>query len=664
MSPPGTGSYGPPDSPAARDDDRPRPAAAGPPPGRRPRPSAADRPGAACPSRGRTVRCRVVGGLCDARQRGDQVSQPRVRRPRRRAAVLNEALARAAARGEPQALLIGGEAGVGKSRLVEEFTGAARAAGAVIAIGGCVEVGADGLPFAPFSAALRALRRAAARRAGRRGRRPGGGAGPAAARARRDRPAPAREDGTARLFELTVRMLERIAAERTVVLVLEDLHWADASTRHLLAYLFRTLRRGRLVVVATYRADDIHRRHPLRPLLAELDRLRSVAPHRTGPLHPRRGPPPARRDPRRRARTAPGGRDIRALRRQRLLRRGTRRVPRPRRLLPRPQRLPARPAARPRRGPARERPAGRADRRRGRLHRGVPAARRRRPARRGQAHRGAAGRRRREHPAARVGRRRLPLPPLPGPRGRQRRPAARRVLAPQPPLRRSAGGRPLARPGRRAHHPAGHLLVPRARRGQGAARRAARLRRGPPPARLRRATAAAHGRWNCGTRSPRRCATGCGPSTTAGSYPACGRDPRDRAALRYLDLLAESVEAARLCGDRERALKLAKKALRLIEAERPVRGRPAARRLVLDPALPADPEPGARRRLGRDRHRPGAGARASALGRARRGAGRRRQLGHAAHAGTRIARRGRTGRRLRQAGGQRGDRAQRRAHAR
>ncbi|WP_153176025.1 AAA family ATPase, partial [Streptomyces sp. E2N171] len=64
------------------------------------------------------------------------------------------------------------------------------------------------------------------------------------------------------------RLLERVAAEHTVVLVLEDLHWADASTRHLLAYLFRTLRTGRLVVLATYRSDDIHRRHPLRPLLA------------------------------------------------------------------------------------------------------------------------------------------------------------------------------------------------------------------------------------------------------------------------------------------------------------------------------------------------------------------------------------------------------------
>ncbi len=80
----------------------------------------------------------------------------------------------------------------------------------------------------------------------------------------------------ARLFELTARLLERVAARHTVVLVLEDLHWADASTRHLIAYLFRTLRTGRLVVLATYRSDDIHRRHPLRPLLAELDRLRTV----------------------------------------------------------------------------------------------------------------------------------------------------------------------------------------------------------------------------------------------------------------------------------------------------------------------------------------------------------------------------------------------------
>ncbi|NGO07701.1 AAA family ATPase [Streptomyces sp. HC44] len=188
---------------------------------------------------------------------------------------LNDALARATA-GEPQALLVGGEAGVGKTRFIEEFATAAVRGGTVVALGGCVEIGADGLPFAPFSTALRALRRQlpdelAAAAAGQEEELarllPELGD---TSRGRHD------EEGMARLFELTVRLLERVAADRTVVVLLEDLHWADASTRHLLAYLFRTLRSGRLVVVATYRADDVHRRHPLRPLLAELDRLRTV----------------------------------------------------------------------------------------------------------------------------------------------------------------------------------------------------------------------------------------------------------------------------------------------------------------------------------------------------------------------------------------------------
>ncbi|MCQ9180471.1 AAA family ATPase [Streptomyces sp. IBSBF 2953] len=188
---------------------------------------------------------------------------------------LNEALSRAAT-GEQQALLIGGEAGVGKTRLVEEFASAAGRRGAVVALGGCVEIGADGLPFAPFSTALRALRRAlpdelAACAAGQEQEL--ARLLPELGQSRTGRHD---EEGMARLFELTARLLERVAAEHTVVLVLEDLHWADASTRHLLSYLLRTLRTGRLVVLATYRADDIHRRHPLRPLLAELDRLRTV----------------------------------------------------------------------------------------------------------------------------------------------------------------------------------------------------------------------------------------------------------------------------------------------------------------------------------------------------------------------------------------------------
>ncbi|GAA2225563.1 LuxR family transcriptional regulator [Streptomyces amakusaensis] len=190
-------------------------------------------------------------------------------------------LASAARAGGPQALLVGGEAGVGKTRLIEELlTGACRE-GAVVIVGGCVEIGAEGLPFAPFATALRALERLLpgelaaaaegheeelARLLPELGPRPR----PRGEHSRYD------EQDMARLFELTVRLLERISAERTVVLVLEDIHWADASTRHLLSYIFRTLRRGRLVAIATYRSDDVHRRHPLRPFLAETERLRTV----------------------------------------------------------------------------------------------------------------------------------------------------------------------------------------------------------------------------------------------------------------------------------------------------------------------------------------------------------------------------------------------------
>ncbi|MEU3742394.1 AAA family ATPase [Streptomyces sp. NPDC032198] len=188
---------------------------------------------------------------------------------------LGEALSRADA-GEPGALFVGGEAGVGKTRLIQEFLGRATANGAVVALGGCVATGADALPYHPVSTALRSLRRRLgaeldAAVAGQEGE---------LARllpelGEMDRGQP-ETDSRARLFELTVRLLERLAAHRTLVLVLEDLHWADRSTRELLSYLLRALTDSRLLIVTTYRSDDLHRRHPLRPALAEYERLRTV----------------------------------------------------------------------------------------------------------------------------------------------------------------------------------------------------------------------------------------------------------------------------------------------------------------------------------------------------------------------------------------------------
>ncbi|MFJ7906084.1 AAA family ATPase [Kitasatospora sp. NPDC096204] len=188
---------------------------------------------------------------------------------------LTDALRRAGT-GSPQAVLVGGEAGVGKTRLLEEFLERAAAQGAVTTLGSCLEVGAEGLPYAPLAAALRRLHRSF---------------GPeleAAAAGSESHLAlllselgevdgePNDEYSRARLFEHTARLFERLGAERTLVLAVEDLHWADRSTRELLAFLVRTLHRSRVLLVATYRTDDLHRRHPLRPFLAELERLRTV----------------------------------------------------------------------------------------------------------------------------------------------------------------------------------------------------------------------------------------------------------------------------------------------------------------------------------------------------------------------------------------------------
>jgi DNA-binding CsgD family transcriptional regulator/tetratricopeptide (TPR) repeat protein len=194
-----------------------------------------------------------------------------------------------AAAGTPTSVLIGGEAGVGKTRLVGELVAGARAAGSTVLAGGCVELGGEGVPFAPLIEALRGFVRdldepALARLVPGQARTelarllpelgPPGGPGAGQRAAFVAEPGPWSEQG--RLFELLLGVLERLGAERRAVLVVEDLHWADRSTRDLLAFLVRNLRHGRLLLVLTYRSDELHRRHPLRPFLAELDRGRRV----------------------------------------------------------------------------------------------------------------------------------------------------------------------------------------------------------------------------------------------------------------------------------------------------------------------------------------------------------------------------------------------------
>ena len=75
-----------------------------------------------------------------------------------------------------------------------------------------------------------------------------------------------------RLCELVVGMFKRLAQRAPLVLVVEDLHWADATTRTLFSALARVGRLRPLLLVGTFRSDELHRRHPLRPALAEIER--------------------------------------------------------------------------------------------------------------------------------------------------------------------------------------------------------------------------------------------------------------------------------------------------------------------------------------------------------------------------------------------------------
>jgi predicted ATPase len=188
---------------------------------------------------------------------------------------LDGALALAASR----VLLLGGEAGVGKTRLLGEFTARAQNAGARVLTGSCLHVGEGALPYAPISQALRQLVRdldpAALEQVVGTGRvelaRLAPDLGPA------DATAPAiGELARARLFERMLGLLERLAAERPLILGVEDLHWADRSTLDLLSFLVANLAAPAIVLVATYRSDELGRRHPLRPVLAELDRHPTV----------------------------------------------------------------------------------------------------------------------------------------------------------------------------------------------------------------------------------------------------------------------------------------------------------------------------------------------------------------------------------------------------
>lgn len=204
---------------------------------------------------------------------------PLVGRGAELAAVLSAV--RQAAGSGASVLIVDGDAGVGKTRLLAELAGAARELGVLTLLGHCVDLGDAPPPYLPFTEAIGRLN----------SERPELVAAvleshPALARllpgaaAREAQPRVDRGE----LFESVSGALSTLAAEQPVVLFVEDVHWADQATRDLLGFLFTRLGDERVTIVISYRSDDLHRRHALRPTLAEWSRLPIVERVHLDPL--------------------------------------------------------------------------------------------------------------------------------------------------------------------------------------------------------------------------------------------------------------------------------------------------------------------------------------------------------------------------------------------
>ena len=232
--------------------------------------------------------------------------------------------------GTPRTVLVAGEAGVGKTRLIEEFVGEVRPASAPVLVGGCMELGDGGLPFAPFVEAFRSLVRQHDTDDLDRLLGPGRASwdawcrvSPAPRRGSRPTMRPSRRPGSSSMCSVC---WPGAASEAPLLLVLEDLHWADRSTRDLIRFLVRSMWRERVLLLLTYRRDDLHRRHPLLPLLSELAPPPVGRGHHPRPPRPRRDVRPPCRHPRGGAGAPRGRGPVRAIGREPVLRRGAHRV--------------------------------------------------------------------------------------------------------------------------------------------------------------------------------------------------------------------------------------------------------------------------------------------------------------------------------------------------
>ena len=180
-------------------------------------------------------------------------------------------------------VLLSGDAGVGKTRLLTEALGRLARLGWHPLVGHCLDFGDTSMPYLPFAEMLGQAVDAVP------GLAEGSAAHPALSRLRYQSqvdPAGSVADRSdrAEVFEAVYALLEELALDGPVVMVVEDAHWADASTRDLVSFLLSRRFRGRFLCIATFRSDEMHRRHPLRQRVAEWVRLPGVERVQLEPL--------------------------------------------------------------------------------------------------------------------------------------------------------------------------------------------------------------------------------------------------------------------------------------------------------------------------------------------------------------------------------------------
>ena len=184
-------------------------------------------------------------------------------------------------------VIVGGDAGAGKTTVIEAFVADLGSSLAdrkpQLIRGQCVPLGGDGLPYAPVVGALRDL----LAQHGRDQVLEWAGAGRAALGALLPDLADAADGSESirlQLFEAITMLWERATELGPLVVIMEDIHWADESTRHLLRFLARALTDAPVMIIASYRTDELTRRHPLRPFLAEIGRLNGTVRVEVGNL--------------------------------------------------------------------------------------------------------------------------------------------------------------------------------------------------------------------------------------------------------------------------------------------------------------------------------------------------------------------------------------------